>query len=62
MISKVLNNQIEQVCDGPPLKDPNVSELDCGLTTKSSREDRGAYDKMKRSVKLVDDHLQLPLL
>ena len=57
-----MNIQIEQVYDGPPLKDPNVSEVDCGLTTKNSREDREAYDKMKRSVKLVDGHLQIPLL
>ena len=61
-ISNVLNIKIEQIYDGPPLKDPNVSEIDCGLTTKNSREDREAYDKMKRSVKLVDGHLQLPLL
>ena len=61
-ISKVLNIQIEQVYDEPPLKDPNVSEVDCDLTTKNSREDREAYDKIKRSVKLVDGHLHLPLL
>ena len=61
-ISKVLNIQIEQVYDGPPLKDPNIGEVDCGQTTKNSREDREAYDKMKRSVKLVDGHLQIPML
>ena len=59
-ISKVLNIQIEQVYDGPPLKDPNVSEVDRGLTTKNFRENHKAY-KIKRSMKLFGGHLQLPV-
>ena len=47
---------------GPPLLDPSEYKIDCGLDTRNSHEDRVYYAMLKKEAKLVEGHVQLPLL
>ena len=61
-VADTFNMVLEEFTDGPSLIDPSISVVDCGLSVKNSREDRVAFEKMKASIQLVDNHLQLSLL
>ena len=53
---------VNQLKDGPHILDPDVHVIDCGLASKNSQEDRISFQRMKDEVKMVDGHVQLPLL
>ena len=60
--TSALHVSVHDLPDGPLLLDLSDYKTDCGLDTRNSHEDIVSYARLKKEAKLLEGHVQLPLL